>query len=199
MDDVVVVGGSFAGLTAAMHLVRARRSVTILDTGLPRNRYAVAAHNLIGFDGVSPLEIRAKGLANVLAYPTARHVEAEATGIGGVTGKWADTDILLLTSLSSLRLKLQQAVAKKQVITAGTSPQLPWTGETTKNGLPLSHAYSVLDFDPKTDMVTVRNPWGQTEVSDGHGPRDGVNDGTLNNARLELNDTGEPRHTTGVS
>lgn len=102
-----------------------------------------------------------------------------ATGIGGVTGKWADTDILLLTSLSSLRLKLQQAVVKKQVITAGTSPQLPWTGETTKNGLPLSHAYSVLDFDPKTDMVTVRNPWGQTEVSDGHGPRDGVNDGTF--------------------
>ena len=83
MDDVIIIGGSFAGLTAAMHLVRARRKVTILDTGLPRNRYAVGAHNVLGFDGASPAEIRAAGLANVLAYPTARHVIAEATGIGG--------------------------------------------------------------------------------------------------------------------
>ena len=84
MEDVLVIGGSFAGLTAAMHLARARRSVTILDTNMPRNRYAEAAHNVVGFDGVSPMDIRAKGLANVLAYPTARHVEVEATGVGGV-------------------------------------------------------------------------------------------------------------------
>lgn len=102
------------------------------------------------------------------------------TGIKGVTGKFLpDTDVLIITPLSTLRLKLQQAIAKKQVVTCGTSPKLPWTDDTTKNGLPLSHAYSVLDFDPKTDMVTVRNPWGSTEVSDGNGPRDGVDDGTF--------------------
>lgn len=86
MDDVVIVGGSFAGLTAAMHLVRARRRVTILDTDTPRNRYAAAAHNVLGFDGASPFEIRAKGLANVLAYPTARHVTAEAVSLEGEAG-----------------------------------------------------------------------------------------------------------------
>lgn len=84
MDDVIIIGGSFAGLTAASHLARARRRITILDTGAPRNRFAAAAHNVLGFDGASPIEIREKALANVLAYPTARHVEAEATGIGGV-------------------------------------------------------------------------------------------------------------------
>jgi thioredoxin reductase len=57
--------------------------VTVLDTNQPRNRYAHAAHNVLGFDGASPFEIRAKGLANVLAYPTARHFVAEATDIKG--------------------------------------------------------------------------------------------------------------------
>lgn len=89
MDDVIIIGGSFAGLIAASHLVRARRSVTIFDTNRPRNRFAKAAHNVLGYDGVSPLEIRRKALADVLAYPTARHIEAEITGIGGVGGDFA--------------------------------------------------------------------------------------------------------------
>ena len=83
MDDVIIIGGSFAGLTAASHLVRARRSVTILDTGRPRNRFAAAAHNVLGYDGVSPIVIRQKALKDVLAYPTARYIEAEAVGVGG--------------------------------------------------------------------------------------------------------------------
>jgi len=86
MDDVIIIGGSFAGLVAASHLARARRTVTILDTNQPRNRYAKAAHNVLGFDGSSPFEIRRKALADVLAYPTVRHIEVEATGIGGVAG-----------------------------------------------------------------------------------------------------------------
>jgi thioredoxin reductase len=89
MDDVIIIGGSFAGLTAASHLARARRTVTILDTNRPRNRYAKAAHNVLGWDGASPFDIRKKALADVLAYPTVRHLEAEATGIGGVAGDFA--------------------------------------------------------------------------------------------------------------
>ena len=40
MNDVIIVGGSFAGLAAALQLGRAHRKVTVLDTGLPRNRFA---------------------------------------------------------------------------------------------------------------------------------------------------------------
>ena len=40
MDDVIIIGGSFAGLAAALQLGRARRKITVLDTGLPRNRFA---------------------------------------------------------------------------------------------------------------------------------------------------------------
>ncbi|MDP3654991.1 MAG: FAD-dependent oxidoreductase, partial [Rhodoferax sp.] len=36
MNDVIIIGGSFAGLAAALQLGRARRKVTVLDTGLPR-------------------------------------------------------------------------------------------------------------------------------------------------------------------
>jgi thioredoxin reductase len=35
MDDVIIIGGSFAGLASALQLGRARRKVTVLDTGHP--------------------------------------------------------------------------------------------------------------------------------------------------------------------
>jgi thioredoxin reductase len=46
MDDVIIIGGSFAGLAGALQLGRARRKVTVLDTGLPRNRFA--GHSMPG-------------------------------------------------------------------------------------------------------------------------------------------------------
>ena len=76
--DVIVVGGSFAGLSAAMQLARARRRVLIIDAGSPRNRFAHASHGFLGQDGRTPAEIMATAREQVLAYPTAelRHDEA---------------------------------------------------------------------------------------------------------------------------
>ncbi|MGE8201500.1 MAG: FAD-dependent oxidoreductase, partial [Variovorax sp.] len=48
MNDVIIIGGSFAGLAAALQLGRARRKVTVLDTGRPRNRFAGHSHGLLG-------------------------------------------------------------------------------------------------------------------------------------------------------
>lgn len=92
MDHVLVIGGSFAGLSAALQLVRTGRRVTVLDTKLPRNRFAHAAQGLLGFDGVSPWDIRQKGEANVLAYPTASIVEAKAVSARVIEGGFAVTD-----------------------------------------------------------------------------------------------------------
>src|SRR2546423_10180224 len=50
MDDAIIIGGSFAGLAGALQLGRARRKVTVLDTGLPRNRFAGHSHGLLGHD-----------------------------------------------------------------------------------------------------------------------------------------------------
>ena len=69
--DVIIVGGSFAGLTAAMQLGRARRKVTVLDTGLNRNRYAAHAHNILGHDGTPPSDLLASARAQVAQAGTA--------------------------------------------------------------------------------------------------------------------------------
>ena len=57
---VIIIGGSFAGLAGALQLGRARRKVTVLDTGLPRNRFAGHSHGLLGHDHKPPLDILAE-------------------------------------------------------------------------------------------------------------------------------------------
>ena len=79
MDDVIIVGGSFAGLAAALQLGRARRKATVLDTGLPRNRFAGHSHGLLGHDHKPPLDILADARQQLARYPTIRLVNARAT------------------------------------------------------------------------------------------------------------------------
>src|SRR6218665_1060632 len=52
--DVIIVGGSYAGLCAAMALGRALRNVLIIDSGLPCNRQTPHSHNFITQDGEKP-------------------------------------------------------------------------------------------------------------------------------------------------
>jgi thioredoxin reductase len=77
-DDVIIIGGSFAGLSAAMQLARSKRRVTIVDAGRPRNRFTHAAHGFLGQDGVAPAVIRATARAQLERYPTFRWIEGEA-------------------------------------------------------------------------------------------------------------------------
>lgn len=80
--DVVIVGGNFAGLSAAMQLVRARRNVALVDAGQPRNRFAPASHGFLGQDGATPAAIMQTGRAQLAAYPTFTFVEALARDAG---------------------------------------------------------------------------------------------------------------------
>lgn len=84
--DVAIVGGSFAGLSATMQLARARRRVLLIDAGLPRNRFAAHAHGFLGQDGVSPAEIAATAMKQLLAYPTVTWVKGEARRASGEQG-----------------------------------------------------------------------------------------------------------------
>ncbi|RYE58745.1 MAG: NAD(P)/FAD-dependent oxidoreductase [Sphingobacteriales bacterium] len=68
--DVIIIGGSYAGLSAAMALGRSRRNVLIIDSGKPCNATAPHAHNFLTQDGVEPSEIASIGKSQVLAYPT---------------------------------------------------------------------------------------------------------------------------------
>jgi thioredoxin reductase len=66
--DVIVVGGGLAGLAAALTLVRARRSVLVVDAGRPRNAPAAHAHGYLTRDGAPPLDLLAAGRAEVAGY-----------------------------------------------------------------------------------------------------------------------------------
>ncbi|GAA1891000.1 NAD(P)/FAD-dependent oxidoreductase [Lapillicoccus jejuensis] len=64
----MVVGGSVAGLAAAVALARSLRSVLVVDAGHPRNAPAEGAHNVLGQEGVAPAELLARGRAEATAY-----------------------------------------------------------------------------------------------------------------------------------
>ncbi len=66
--DVAVVGGSAAGLAAALQLVRQRRSVIVVDSGEPRNAPAAHMHGYPGFDGRAPADLAAAARAEVRGY-----------------------------------------------------------------------------------------------------------------------------------
>ncbi len=77
-SDVIISGGSFAGLSAATYIARARRSVCIIDTGLPRNRFAKHSHGFLTHDGSEPGAMLAAARSQVALYPTATFVEGAA-------------------------------------------------------------------------------------------------------------------------
>jgi thioredoxin reductase len=85
--DVIIVGGSYAGLAAGMSLGRAMRSVLIMDEGRPCNRQTPYSHNFLTNDGKKPAEIAALGRLQVSNYPTVdffdgRAVHATKTAVG---------------------------------------------------------------------------------------------------------------------
>jgi thioredoxin reductase len=68
--DVIIVGGSYAGMSAALALGRSLRKIMIIDSGAPCNISTPQAHNLLGHDGISPTELSAVNKREVLKYPT---------------------------------------------------------------------------------------------------------------------------------
>jgi thioredoxin reductase len=81
--DVIVVGGSYAGMAAALQLLRARRTVLVIDAGLRRNRFASHSHGFLGQDGVDPGEIALTAKRQLEVYQTLAWREGEATTASG--------------------------------------------------------------------------------------------------------------------
>jgi thioredoxin reductase len=68
LHDVVIIGGGAAGLSAALMLGRARRTVVVVDERRPRNRVAAHMHGLLSRDGMSPLDLIERGRAEASRY-----------------------------------------------------------------------------------------------------------------------------------
>ena len=111
--DVVVVGGGAAGLSGALALGRARRSVLVVDAGDPRNAPAGHVHNYLGREGTPPGELLAIGRAEVAQYGV--HVES------GTVTKAAPADRGFTVDLEDGG----QVRARRLLVTTGLTDELP--------------------------------------------------------------------------
>ncbi|MBB4931703.1 thioredoxin reductase [Lipingzhangella halophila] len=66
--DVVIVGGGPAGLSGALMLGRARRSVLVIDSGQPRNAPAEHMYGFLSRDGAPPAQLLDIGRQEAASY-----------------------------------------------------------------------------------------------------------------------------------
>lgn len=66
--DVIIIGGSYAGLSAAMALGRSLRRTLVIDSGEPCNKQTPHSYNFLTQDGAPPGEIASLGKKQVAAY-----------------------------------------------------------------------------------------------------------------------------------
>ena len=103
---------------------------------------------------------------------------------GSLNGRWGaklfstdgavNTDMLSLTADDTTRERLTEAFEDGRAVVANIA------NFGKRQGLPTGHSYSVLSWNPETDTITIRNPWGSQEITNAKGRAlDGVNDGTF--------------------
>lgn len=112
--DVAIVGGGPAGLSAALVLGRARRSVIVFDDGRPRNARSHRLGGLLSRDGIAPLEFLRLGREELGRYSSihmrsARVVDARRTKVG-----------FELTTADG-----QSHVSRRLVLATGVADELP--------------------------------------------------------------------------
>lgn len=89
--DVIIIGGSYAGLSAAMALGRSLRKVLIIDAGNPCNKQTPHAHNFITHDGDTPAQLASLARKQVMAYDSVQFASDEVVDGTGEDGEFKIT------------------------------------------------------------------------------------------------------------
>ena len=76
--DIIIVGGSYSGLAAAMALGRALKKVLVIDDGKPCNRQTPYSHNFLTNDGRTPAKIAELANLEVRNYNTVQFFNGTA-------------------------------------------------------------------------------------------------------------------------
>ncbi|WP_304455140.1 NAD(P)/FAD-dependent oxidoreductase [Nocardiopsis sp. YSL2] len=80
--DTVIIGGGPAGLTAAQSLTRYRHRTLVIESPTPpRNAASRGVHGLIGLEGATPDELRARAWEELDRYGLARRLDATVSEI----------------------------------------------------------------------------------------------------------------------
>lgn len=138
--DVVVIGGSAAGLAAALQLGRQRRAVIVVDAGEPRNAPAAHMHSFLGYEGRPPGELLAAAREEVRSYGG----EVVPGRVVDVTRAGDDRFRAELTGGHAI-------VARRVLVATGLVDELPeidglaehWGGEVIH--CPFCHGYEARD------------------------------------------------------
>ena len=165
--DAVVIGGSYAGLSAALQLVRARRRVLVIDDNRPRNRFAARAHGVLSHDGRPGAEIAAAARAQVAAYPTAAFRMAEAVDVSRIDGGFS---VAFADGTKTLGRRLILAHGVEDVL-----PEIPGVKERwgrTALHCPWCHGYEIGGGpigvlgrgDHAVAYATIVAEWGQVTL-----------------------------------
>lgn len=112
--EVIIIGGSYAGLSAAMSLGRSLRRVLIIDGGAPCNQQTPHSHNFITQDGEKPAVIAGKAKAQVLNYHTVKFLNDLA-----VSGRKKEDGFVITTQTG------QEFTAKKLIFATGIKDSMP--------------------------------------------------------------------------
>lgn len=112
--DVAIIGGSYAGLSAAMPLVRARKNIIVIDAGERRNRFAEHSHGFLTQDGTPASEIVSQAKEQLQKYSTFEWQTGSVKRIETV----ADEFYICVDQLRSIQ-------AKRIIIASGVTDQLP--------------------------------------------------------------------------
>lgn len=112
--EVIIIGGSYAGLSAAMALGRSLRNVLIIDSGLPCNRQTPFSHNFLTQDGKTPQEISMLARQQVEKYDTITFHEGRASG-----GKKTETGFEITTDAR------EKFTSKKLIFATGIKDMMP--------------------------------------------------------------------------
>ncbi|AEV39445.1 thioredoxin-disulfide reductase [Pseudovibrio sp. FO-BEG1] len=165
MHDVIVVGGSYAGMAAALQLLRARRSVLVIDAGERRNRFSEHAYGFLGQDGAKPDDIWAQARQQLDAYPDLTWYEGQVQEILGEIGAFrVSTD--KGTDFTAHRILLATGVRDEL-------PDIPGLAErwgTSVLHCPYCHGYelnkepiAVIAFNPVSlHQAEIMPEWGPT-------------------------------------
>jgi thioredoxin reductase len=114
MYEVVIVGGSAAGLSAALVLGRSRRKVLVCDTHAPRNAASPTAHSMFTRDGSKPADLLAIGRVQIETY------SVEIRSVGVTHAQTADRDVFLLGLANG-----EQVLSRKVLLATGVRDVLP--------------------------------------------------------------------------